>query len=61
MQQELDVVRDEMDEAVRNLQVEMCRQFLKQSQNFEQLVSQLQEENEALREENEFLRQTSGR
>jgi len=55
------VVRDEMEEAMRNIQVDMCRQFMQQSQEYSALLSKLREENEELRQENDFLRQTSGR
>lgn len=56
VREELDVVRDEMEEAMRNLQVDICRKFIKQSQEYNELVLQLQEENNDLRQENEFLR-----
>lgn len=50
-----------MDEAMRNLQVDMCRQFMKQSQEYAFVLSRILEENDELREENEFLRHGHGR
>lgn len=56
VREELDAMRDEMEEAMRKFQVDMCRQLMKQSQERDKVLSKLQEENEELREENEFLR-----
>lgn len=61
VREELDEIRDEMEQAVRTLQVDVCRQFLKQSQEYSQLVSRLQEENAELRQENDFLRHANER
>jgi hypothetical protein len=56
VRQELDVIRDEMHETMRILQVDMCRKFLQQTQEYNEVLSKLRQENSELREENEFLR-----
>jgi regulator of replication initiation timing len=59
-----DILRDEMEEAIRNLHLDMLRQFQEQSKEFRDLISeqmqavdQLILENERLREENRVLRE----
>jgi uncharacterized protein (DUF3084 family) len=57
IQEEMEAVRDDMEEAMRNLHVDLLRQLQLQSQEYSNLISNLKEENEKLREENELLKQ----
>jgi hypothetical protein len=57
IQEEMEAVRDDMEEAMRNLHVELLRQLQLQSQEYSNLISNLKEENEKLRKENELLKQ----
>ena len=64
---EIDGLRDDMEEAIRNLHMDMISQFHQQSQELNNVLStqmatieRLAEENERLREENERLREESG-
>jgi WD40 repeat protein len=61
IQEELEAMRDEMEEAMRNLHVDLLRQVQVQSQEYSDLISNLTQENEKLREQNEFLKQASSR
>ena len=63
MRNEVDSLRDDMEEAIRNLHMDMISQFHQQSQEINNtLASQLEsiarmtEENDRLREENEYLK-----
>jgi hypothetical protein len=57
IQEEMEAIRDDMEEAMRNLHVDLLRQLQLQSQEYSNLISNLKEENEKLREENELLKQ----
>ena len=56
IQEEMEVMRDDMEEAMRNLHVDLLRQLQLQSQEYSDLISKLKQENEKLREENELLK-----
>lgn len=61
IQEELEAMRDEMEEAMRNLHVDLLRQFELQSQEYSDMISSLKQENEKLREDYEFLKQATSR
>ena len=68
IQEAVDCVRDDMEEAMRNLHVDLLRQFQLQSREYSKLVTEqmaiadkLRDENEALRKENERLQQQNPR
>jgi hypothetical protein len=61
IQDEMESMRDDVEEAMRNLHVDLLRQLQLQSQEYSDLISNLKQENEKLREENELLKQPSRR
>jgi DNA polymerase II small subunit/DNA polymerase delta subunit B len=61
IQQEMEAMRDDMEEAMRNLHVDLLRQLQLQSQEYSDLISNLKQENEKLREENELLKKSRRR
>jgi hypothetical protein len=50
-----------MEEAMRNLHVDLLRQLQLQSQEYSDLISNLKQENEKLREKNELLKKSRRR